>query len=255
MLRQRLTHSLFLSSMMRNTNGAYCARCGKGADMVQLGALLVAAPGEYMEVRDKYPHAFLPNAIDEMTERLSSEVKEIRSLLGNVIIGVNAGIFDIQEGVKMVSALTAAGGDILELNVHGGLKPFADIGFFEGMALPEYRERLLLWTKELSYSELPLVIKFHTSSPVDFEKVLEELEPFPVFGYHFNIRNEETKGPDYEFIKRIRPLVKGMLFVSGYIRSPEDIKALWDLGVDSIGVATPILKDENFLWELSKKVM
>jgi tRNA-dihydrouridine synthase len=156
--------------------------------------------------------------------------------------------------VQATDAFRQAGGDFVELNVHGRLDPFADQGYFAGMALPRYRDRLVTWVEQLAQVDIPLLLKFRTDYDVDFDQVLDDLGHIPLFGHHFNVRLPDAEQPNLVFVGRIRPLVQGVLLCSGYAWDAETVEALFGLGVDAVGVAQPVIRDRDFIAKMAAAI-
>jgi len=243
-----LKGGLFISAMMGETSGEFVARHGKGARMVQIGALVADALD-----RSHEPDYLLPLTEDEMVPVLRKEVEEARRLLGETPIALNAAPGDIESGLRMARAFHKAGGDIFELNVHGGYEKLLKRGLLRAMALPENRPRLIEWLKGLCRLEIPIVVKFRAGMEgVDFIDVLEEIAAVEgLFGVHFNVRSEEKKAPDFAFVRQVRPHIKGLLFCSGYVRDLRQVNALFEAGADCVGIAQGILDEPDIIARLS----
>lgn len=246
-LEERLKGGLFISSMMGQTNGAFVARHGKGASMVQLGALLADA-----EDRSHDQRYLLPLGQEDMTPVLKQEVDEVRKALGDIPIMLNAGVGDLESGLRMANAFGEAGGDIFELNIHGGYGKLLKRGLLRAMALPENRATLIEWLTELARLDIPAVVKFWGGEErVDFTRVLEELAPIErLFGIHFNVRAEQGEAPDVAFVRRVRPHVKGVLFCSGNVKARTHVDALLSAGADCVGIAKGVLDEPGIIARL-----
>jgi tRNA-dihydrouridine synthase len=254
-LRQRLAGRLFLAAMIDLTDGAYCVEHGQGAGMVQLGTLIIAPQSnEFASWRARWPKTFLPDDAAAMRERLAAEVQTVRKGLGDIPVCLSIGGFAVEHVVQAAQAFQQAGGDFLELNVHGGLQPWSDQGYFIGMALPQYRQRLLSWVEKLSALDIPLVVKFNTRLDVDFAQALHDLAHLPVWGYHFNVRDNEARQPKYGFVEAIRTQVSGPLFCSGFAWTAEAVNRLFALGVEGVGIADPARNDSEFIAKLAKSL-
>ena len=254
-VQQELAHTLFLSTMLNLNTAQFCADHGQGAGMVQLGTMLVAPEtDEYASYRQRWPLAFLPNDEQEMAAFLADELAVIRAELGEIPVCLSIAGFEIADVVRAGRAFCAAGGHLLELNAHGRVEPWASQGYVGGMSLPQYRDRLIAWTEALAEVDLPLLVKFNAHFSVDFAQACRDLDHISLLGYHFNVRHDETNKPNLEFVRGIRPLVKGALLCSGYAWTAESVQALWDAGADSVGLAQPVMKDATFIARLAKAV-
>jgi tRNA-dihydrouridine synthase len=254
-LYKSLAGKLFLAAMIELTDGAYCVQRGQGAGMVQLGTLIVAPESaEFASWRARWPKTFLPDDVVAMRARLAAEVQCIRKGLGDIPICLSIGGFAVEHVLMAARAFQEAGGDFVELNVHGGLQPWSEQGYFIGMALPEYRQRLVNWVEQLSSLPIPLVVKFNTRLDVDFAQLLRDLAHLPVWGYHFNVRDNEAKQPKYGFVEAIRPQVSGLLLCSGFAWTADAARRLFTLGVECVGLAEPIRNDPEFIVKLAKSL-
>ncbi len=254
-LRKRLSGHLFLAAIFNHSDGEYCVARGQGAGMIQLGTM-IAAPRttEYVPWRNRWPKGFLPDDAAVMRQQLAAEIATVKAGLGDVVVCLSVAGFEAEHVVMEAQAFQEAGGDFVELNVHGGLQPWADQGYLQGMALPRYRQRLVVWVERLAALEIPLVVKFNTHLDVDYEQACHDLAHLSVWGYHFNVRDEAAKQPKYNFVEMIRPCVKGVLLCSGYAWTAEAVRRLLALGVDSVGLAQPAMDDPGFIARLAKEI-
>ncbi len=248
-LTDRLAGQVFLSTMLDITDAAYVVAHSRGAGFAQLGTLLVAPDAaEYATYRERWPKSFLPNDESAMRDVLAREVAIVREGLGAAtVVCLSIGGFEVEAQARAAEAFRQAGGDMVELNAHGRLQPFADQGYLAGLALPAYRGRLVGWAEALAQVDLPLLIKFNGQLDVDWAQLLADLAHVPVAGYHFNVRAPRVQAPNEALVRTLRPLVKGALLCSGYAWTAEAARRLFDLGVDAVGVAQPAREDPEFL--------
>lgn len=245
---------LFLSSMLGKTDARYCVERGSGADMVQLGALLAAEEDRLEEEREIRPGSFLPQSELEMTKILSKEVEIVRQGLGqNVLVALNLGVFDLGAGLKAARAWEAAGGDYLELNVHGQWRGLSEGGYLRAMALEGHRKRLLNWSKSLVEEGPPLIVKFHRDTNVDFTSLLGEIHRAEtgISALHFNIRGPNQK-PDLPFAERIVKAARVPVLFSGYVRTAEAARSLFELGAAGVGFAQPVMEEKDFISRIAE---
>jgi hypothetical protein len=73
----------------------------------------------------------------------------------------------------------------------------------------------------------------------------------PLLGVHVNVRDEQARRPDVDLVRALRPLIPGLFLVSGYVRSPEDARALFEAGADMIGAAAPVREDLAYIRKLA----
>ena len=120
------------------------------------------------------------------------------------------------------------------------------------MVLPENRDELFRWVEALSKLEIPLIIKFREGIVDDYSRVLQKLMDLNVFAVHFNVRDDRTKKPDFDFIKDIKRDWSLFLLASGYVRSAEDARTLFGKGADMVGIAEPTGKDPEYIYAIAK---
>jgi tRNA-dihydrouridine synthase len=246
-LMGRLRGSLFISAMFGRTDGAFVAQHGAAASMVQLGAFIADA-----EDRTHDPAVLLPESRQEMVPILSREVDIARQTLGDIPVAVNAAAGDLESAVNMAQAFHEAGGDLFELNVHGGYGKLLDRGLLRAMALPIHRPMLLEWLGRLCALDVPVIVKFWAGMPgVDFVALLQDMAGIAgLFGVHLNVRSEQAREPDVEFVRTIRPHVPGALLCSGYVTTHQQAAALFAAGADCVGIAQGILDEPGIMARL-----
>ena len=239
-LRRYLKGGLFISSMMGKTNGKYVAERGKGTNMVQIGALIADSVDRSHEA--KY---LLPLDEQDMVSPLKREVDDIRRTFPVVPIGLNAAPGDLESALRMARAFQGAGGDIFELNCHGGYSKLLKRGLLSAMVLPENRAKMHEWLVRLCRLSIPVVVKFNgTKKDVDFPNLLDGLADIEnLFGVHFNIRDNDNQSPNLSLVKIIRPHIRGMLFCSGHVRNRTQVNELFAAGVDCVGISQGLIDD------------
>ena len=248
LLESLLKSGLFISAMMDITDGSWVAARAKGASMVQIGALIAD-----LEDRDHEKRFLLPEAEEKMVPILESHVSSVRERWGELPICLNAAPGDLESSLRMARAFERAGGDLIELNCHGGYDRLIRRGLLRAMALPENRSVMHQWLVELCKLSIPVAVKFNgTQSGIDFPEVLDGISDIDrLFGVHFNIRNQSDGNPNFPLVERIRPHVKGLLFCSGYVKTKEQAAELFAAGADCIGIAQGLLDDPKILEDLS----
>ena len=238
--QKSLRKKLFLSSMMGVTDGSFCSERSEGCAMVQIGAYL-AEPPAYPDTK-----SVLPRDQKECIDFLAQECRRAREN-STVQVCLNLATPRLKWGLDASECFYKAGGDIIELNIHGGYQPYLRLGKLKAMVLPENRPELFRWLKAFSKIEIPIIVKFREGVVADYGPILDNVAKLNLFGVHFNIRNEQTKGPDLEFVKTIKEKYSFFLLVSGYIRSSEMAKKLFEAGADMVGFAEPTIKDSKFI--------
>ncbi|MCK5802190.1 MAG: hypothetical protein KAI66_05130 [Lentisphaeria bacterium] len=248
-LAEQLRNGVFISSMMSWTTGAYLARHGEGCAMVQLGALIADRID-----RSHQAQFLLPLEEDDMAAPLQREVEAVRAALPDVVIALNAAPGDLESCMDMARAFHRAGGDVFELNCHGGYGPLLDRGLLRAMTLPENVPVMLEWLRALATLEIPSVVKFPMVADADFARILTLLREIDgLFGVHFNIGRSGAAGPDLAFGRWAREEITGQLWVSGLVRTGEQTRALHKAGIDCVGVAQGLLDDEGIIEKLGGK--
>jgi tRNA-dihydrouridine synthase len=243
-LRSRLDGGLFISSMMGITDGVWVAERAAGTRMVQIGALIADTLS-----REHPAKSLLPTDEGEMAAALHTHVETIRMEWGDLPIGLNAAPGELESAVKMARAFQEAGGDIFELNCHGGYSKLLERGLLRAMMEPEQRSELRDWIRELSALPFPFVVKFNgTVDGIDFVELLESIEDIKgVFGIHFNIRDNAAKAPNLDLVRTVRPLVAGVLFCSGYVTTRKGFEDVLQAGADCVGVSQGMLDDPGIV--------
>jgi tRNA-dihydrouridine synthase len=253
MLKQQLEGGLFLSSMMGVTDGPFCARTlqGKhGTAMVQTGAYL-AEPTATPEDKGADERCFLPPDREDCAAFLAADIRPIQEA-ADVAICMNLATPRLEWGLEAAECFAQAGGDAVELNVHGGYARYLEQCKLRAMVRPEHQDELLRWVAAFVQLDVPLVVKFYGQSErAHLVSALRRMANLPVLGVHINVRDDETKRPNVELVRDLRSLIPGLLLASGYVRSPEDTQALFDAGADMVGAAAPVRKDPAYIRTLS----
>ncbi len=244
-LKRSLTGGLFISAMMGVTDGQWVADRAGHTQMVQIGALLAD-----LEDRSHDARYLLPLEEEDMVPLLECEVKLVRERWGNLPLCLNAAPGDLESALRMARAFERAGGDIYELNCHGGYAKLLERGLLRNMVLPENRPAMRTWLLALCRLSMPVIVKFNgTMEGIDFCRVLDEIADITdLFGVHFNIRDTGPDVPNLDLVRRVRPHVKGLLLCSGHVRSPEQVVELRAAGADCVGISQG-LRDEPGIFE------
>ena len=243
---ESLRKKLFLSSMMGVADGYFCSERSEGCAMVQIGAYL-AEPPAYPET-----DSVLPRGQKECIDFLGEECRRAREN-STVQICLNLATPRLEWGLDASECFYKAGGDIVELNIHGGYQPYLRLGKLKAMVLPENRHELFRWLEAFSKMEIPVIVKFREGIVADYGPILDNVVKLNLFGVHFNIRNEQTKSPNLEFVKTIKEKYSFFLLVSGYIRSSETVRKLFEAGADMVGFAEPTIKDSKFISRIAEQ--
>jgi 5-methyltetrahydrofolate--homocysteine methyltransferase len=248
-LRERLAGGIFLSSMMGWTDGAYVAEHGRGADMVQIGALVADAADRGHE--EQY---LLPVEEDDMVPVLAAEVDAARAALGDTPIALNAACGDLESALRMATAFDRAGGDVFELNCHGGYGRLMERGLLRAMAFPENRPEMLRWLRALCELDIPVAVKLNgAAGDTDLADVLREAADVRgVFAVHLNVRGADGR-PNTALLRSLAPLVPGMVWASGHAKEAAEVTALLDAGADCVGLAQGAIDEPGIIARLASE--
>jgi tRNA-dihydrouridine synthase len=242
-LAESLERGIFLSSMMGITDGRYAAAHGRGARMVQIGALVA----DLLD-RSHEPRALLPEEQPAMAGVLRAEVDAVRRSLPGVAVCLNLAAGDLESALRATRAFHEAGGDVLELNCHGGYRKLHDRGLLRAMVRPERRATLREWLRALCATPCPVVVKLNGSDgdteAIEALAAVADIED--LFGVHLNVRNRGTGAPDLELARRARAEARGMLWCSGYVRERHQVVELMDAGAGCVGIAQAV-RDQPFI--------
>jgi tRNA-dihydrouridine synthase len=214
--------------------------------MVQLGAYL-AEPTASAEEQGPHTRSFLPSDPEACADFLAEECRQAVSL-SNVATCMNLATPKLEWGLEAAKRFWQAGGEYIELNVHGGYGRYLEQGKLRAMVLPENQGELFRWVEAFTGLEIPLIVKFDGQSDrQSLFRVLDEMTKLAVPGVHVNVRNERTKKPDVDLVQRAKERYPGLLLVSGYVRSAVDARALFEAGADMVGIAEPAIKDLEYI--------
>lgn len=244
-LTARLKGKIFLSSMMGVTSGAWSAAHGRGAAMVQLGAYVLDAPGEHSG--PSWPDS----RGDLLAAHLRAEFDEFRRLVeSDETPLVSANIFLCEERSLEPSAraFMDAGGELYEINVHGGIGGDRERGTGRFMFLPEHEGKLHTWVKRLARTGVPLAVKAKSGVIPDYGPHLERFEEAGVVAFHINVRDERQGVQDLACLEEIRGRTRLLLLASGYVADAASARRLFEAGADAVGIAEAARHDpEIFL--------
>jgi tRNA-dihydrouridine synthase len=245
-LHSELRGSFFLPAMHEIGTGAFCASHSAGCRLVQLGSLL-AEPPVYGIYLDKYSPFVLPPDPRACIALLEGECAASRRQT-DVLTCLNLVTPQLDWALAAARCFLDAGGDLVELNLHGSYARYLAIGRERAMVLPEHKEELLRWVRELVRAGVPLIVKLDgRQDRPHVWQVIDRLRDSDMFGLHVDIRENSTQRPDFLFATDVRQRYPGFLMVSGYVRSAEDARKLFAAGIDMIGIAEPLMTDPNYI--------
>jgi len=245
-LADRLKGRLFLSSMMGRCDAAFCASRASGCAMVQLGAFVLR---DDLDEHDTYNPQREPAALTAfMRDQFDTCRAEAAKALGedNVPV-ISANVFPCTDEHVAVSAaaFVEAGGDLYELNSHGGIGNDRERGTGAMLFMPEHRRKLMRWATMLVAAAGPVIIKARGGVIPDFTDHVKELEQLGVHAFHINVRSEEADRPDLHLLERIRKATGMLLLASGYVTDAAGARAMFDAGADGVGIAEAAINDPD----------
>jgi len=212
--------------------------------MVQLGAYLAEPPAYGMR------EWVLPSKREDCIQFFAQECAEVRRHI-DAFVCFNIATPKLEWGIEAAECFSEAGGDLFELNIHGGYKPYLIQGKVRAMVLPENRRELFRWLEAFSKLDTPVIVKFREGVIGDYTPILDRIVNSNFFGVHFNVRDEETKKPDYGFVRSFKEVYDIFLLASGYVRSSEDARKLFQAGADMVGIAEPVLQNPKFIQKIA----
>jgi tRNA-dihydrouridine synthase len=240
----RLKGGLFLSSMMGRCDAEFCAARAGGASMIQFGAFVLLEEREkrttYWPDPDKGKlTAFMKDQFDGFRARAAESVG------AGAVPVVSANIFPCtdEDVENSASAFIEAGGEIYELNSHGGIGQDRERGTGSMLFMPEHTPRLMRWAKTLVDAGGPVIVKARGGVIPDYGDHVRQLEDAGVQAFHVNVRNEDTGEQNLELLESIRKATGMFLLASGYVKDADGAKALFDAGADCVGIAEAAMSD------------
>ena len=245
-LSARIKGNLFLSSMMGKCDAEFCASRAKGCAMVQFGAFVLLKERE--ERNTYWPDPERVELTAFMKEQFDTCRSEATKLTGEENVPViSANVFPCtDEDVKTsAAAFMGAGGDIYELNAHGGIGGDRERGTGRMLFIPKHTPKLMRWAKMLVEEGGPVIIKGRGGAIPDYSEHVKQFEQFGVHAFHINVRDEETGRQDLRLLENIRKSTGMFLLASGYVKDAESARALFAAGADSVGIAQAALSDPD----------
>jgi tRNA-dihydrouridine synthase len=243
---KKLSGQLFLSSMMGITNGKWCAEHCKSASMVQLGAFVLDGPAY------KSGHYYPPSEEKLLTSHLKKEFDTFKQIYNQKyktqkypLLSANIFLCEEKSVITSAKAFMSAGGDVYELNVHGGIGHDKERGTGQCMFYPEHVEKLYRWVQLLTQTGVILIVKARAGVIPDYGDHLAKFEEYGVFGFHINVRDEKHHTQDLKCLEKIRKQTKLFLLASGYVRDVHTAKALFNAGADAVGIAEAVRNNSD----------
>lgn len=249
-LANRLKGNLFLSSMMGSCDAEFCVSRAKGCAMVQFGAFVLFK--ERKKWNTYWPNPERESLTSFMKEQFNRFRTETARILGQDNIPlVSANIFPCTDEDIETSAIAfiEAGGNIYELNAHGGIGGDRERGTGSMLFIPEHTPKLMRWAKMLVNAGGPFIIKGRGGVIPDYTDHVKQLEQIGVPAFHINVRDEETGTQNLKLLESIRNATGMFLLASGYVKNAESAKALFSAGADCVGIATAALSDPEIFFK------
>jgi tRNA-dihydrouridine synthase len=251
-LTERLKGKLFLSSMMGKCDAEFCASRANGCAMVQLGAFVLLKERE--ERNTYWPDPGRSKLTAFMKEQFDTCRSESAELVGEEDVPViSANVFPcIDEDVETsAAAFIEAGGDIYELNAHGGIGGDRERGTGRMLFMPEHTPKLMRWAKMLVEAGGPVIIKGRGGVIPDYSEHVRQLEQIGVQAFHINVRGEEAGHQDLKLLENIRKATGMFLLASGYVTKSNTANTLFAAGADCVGIATAAMSDPDIFVKCS----
>ena len=242
----KLKGKLFLSSMMGKCDAEFCASRAKGCAMVQFGAFVLFKERE--ERNTYWPDPERVKLTTFMKEQFDTYRAESAKLVGedNVPV-ISANVFPCTDEDVTTSAVAfiEAGGDIYELNSHGGIGGDRERGTGRMLFIPEHTPKLMRWARMLVDAGGPVIIKGRGGAIPDYTEHVKQLEQIGVHAFHINVRDEEKGKQDLKLLEDIRKATGMFLLASGYVKDADSARALFAAGADCVGIAEAAMFDPD----------
>jgi tRNA-dihydrouridine synthase len=254
-IADRCRGRLFLSSMMEIADGTFCASRAAGCAMLQLGAFVLS---DEHDQRDTY---WPPHDLDGLTRHLAAQFETCRSEACTrtgrpepPVLGANVFPCTDEHVRTTAAAFVAAGGDLYELNAHGGIGDDRRRGTGRMLFLPQHTEKLLRWARLLVAAGGPVMIKGRAGVIPDFSEHVRRLEQLGVHAFHINVRGEAAGSQDLGCLERIRKATRMFLLASGHVTDAARARALFDAGADAVGIAEAARHDAEIFARIAPQL-
>jgi len=245
-LATRLKGKLFLSSMMGKCDGKFCASRAKGCAMVQLGAFVLLKEHENRSTYWPEPERVkLTTFMKEQFDICRAESAKFVGASNVPVISANVFPCTDEDVATSAAAFIEAGGDIYELNAHGGIGGDRERGTGKMLFIPEHTPKLMRWAKMLVDAGGAVIIKARRGAIPDYTEHVKQLEQIGVHAFHINVRDEEEGKQDLKLLENIRKATGMFLFASGYVNDADSARALFAAGADCVGIAEAAMSDPN----------
>jgi tRNA-dihydrouridine synthase len=220
--------------------------------MIQFGAFVLLKERE--ERNTYWPDPERTSLTAFMKDQFHKCRAESAKLVGqdNVPV-ISANVFPCaDEDVEIsAAAFIEAGGDIYELNSHGGIGGDRERGTGSMLFIPEHTPKLMRWAKTLVDAGGPVIIKGRGGAIPDYTEHVKQLEQIGVHAFHINVRDEGTGTQDLKLLEHIRKATGMFLLASGYVKDVESARALFSAGADCVGIAQAASSDPDIFVKCS----
>jgi tRNA-dihydrouridine synthase len=221
--------------------------------MVQFGAFVLF---EEREERNTYwPDPERTRLTDFMRDQFDTFRAESSKLVGERDVPVvSANIFPCtdKDVETSAAAFIEAGGDIYELNAHGGIGDDRRRGTGKMLFIPEHTPRLMRWSRMLVEAGGPVIVKGRGGIIPDYSEHVRQLEQIGVHAFHINVRDETIGKQDLGLLENIRRATGMFLLASGYVKDSDSAKALFGAGADCVGIAEATMSDPDIFAKCSR---
>lgn len=236
----KLKGKLFLSSMMGVCDADFCASRASGCAMVQFGAFVLIKDREERNMYWPDPER---SKLTDLMKRQFDKFRKLVSQRETPIISAN--VFPCADEYVWLSAYSfiEAGGDIYELNAHGGIGGDRERGTGSMLFIPEHTPKLMRWAKILVDAGGPVIIKGRGGAIPDYTDHVRQLEQIGVHAFHINVRDESTGSQDLKLLESIRKATDMFLLASGYVKNSASARLLFSAGADCVGIAQAAMSD------------
>lgn len=235
---ERLRGRLFLSSMMGWCDPEFCASRSKGCAMVQLGAYVML---KEHKPRDTYwpdpERGALTAFFREQFDRCRARAAELVGAKNVPLICANVFPCTDEDVAVSAAAFVDAGGDIYELNAHGGIGNDRKRGTGGMLFLPQHAAKLMRWAKILVDAGGRVIIKGRSGVIPDFAEHARRFEQIGVHAFHVNVRAAKAGEQDVRVLELVRRATGMFVLASGYVTDTASARRLFDAGADCVGIA------------------
>jgi tRNA-dihydrouridine synthase len=244
---ERLKGSLFLSSMMGWCDADFAASRARGPAMVQLGAYVTLPEHERDLYHPPVEHDALVAFMRDQFDTFRAKAKEHAG--DEPVPLVSANVFPLTDDdvARTADAFVEAGGDLYELNAHGGIGNDRERGTGRMLFLPQHTPKLMRWAERLVRAGGPVIVKGRGGVIPDLTEHVRRFEQIGVHAFHINVRGDAEGEQNLDLLERIRAATGMLLLASGYVTDRASARRLFDAGADCVGIAQAAIDDPDVL--------